>query len=1088
MRPARSSPIPPSLGLRPSTAIGWALLPAALLAGCSGSGGGPGGSGPGGGLGSGFQLVQFGTSGGSLQNGSIWPVNRPIELVFNQPVDFSTVNSSSISIRTPQGVPALGEYYVKRDAQGNPIPEVIVFQPRCPTESDFSDAGLTPGGVAYELLVVGADGAPGISIKNQFGTALQASQARYFTTPTGSQASDIFFDQVQGPPEVRVQNSQGTATVFSYLETFAPDGAGGVVPQQTPLVVGQDGQAVLIPNVPINLLSDPIQSISLVLELNQPISPAAQNLTNSRIRLEYLDGATWRTVPSTVVLEQNCSLSGARLRLDPIGILPQDSLLRLVLTSSFEDLIGQTNPLDNNSFARLRTANLSNPGFVNPGNLADEVFVGFDQGVGNFEPEAPDFAEPPAIWDNGRLTASFNFLGTGGPGGTFDWLVPAGTVATLNTNLSVTLVGGPGFFPTDTQQVVNGVVDVRNLRIDPGATLRIVGSNTCRIFATGTIEILGELDVSGLDASNVVQLVSPNLPKPGSSGVAGSGAGGVGSPATTGSDAKGGQALGAFSGPGKGGFGGNTGYNSSADDAQRRPGGGGGGTFALRDASGTAVGGRNGSNGNPNSNDATTATKPALGGQAGPSPFADPVLNNDFFGVRLNQDGSFLTGELTQPWAGSGGGGGGDSIRSANFPQIPWNFNNEQSGAGGASGGGNVQVFAIGNIRIAGAGRILSNGGRGGRGESTGGINNVGGGSGAGSGGHIILQTAGALDLSAATGVPIRAEGGQGGPGLGNTFVAYTTTNPPVNAGGPGGFGVIQVHVADPATQILLPVGQTLASLTVPDAFTLIPNFGRTSRARTDYIPLAGASLNPSTTLNRPLFRLDGIDQQETIPNPLNPSQQIPNPNFGRVLATAGQVNDLAPILQGNPITVDAVQRRLVVAAGALLSDATLPFSNDAYLRNTGLLRQAELSLSQGLISGDYLVASASFDVDTERLTLFLAPGGPNLTSFSTAANFQLKPRFFRVVTNGVFDSLPASAGVTLRYQVTAADAEGEPDPSTVVIPWTSNLEELNDPLVTGGLDYLRMEFLFDLDVNGTGLSANNPRPALDFNRLIFLF
>jgi hypothetical protein len=1060
------------------------LLPMALLVGCGSSSSGGDGSGIGGDLGSGFELVQFGTLGGSLQNGAVWPINRPIEFVFNQAVDFSTVNSSSISLRTTDGVAALGEFFVKLSPTGQPLPEVIVFQPRCPTESDFSDAGLTPGGVAYELLVLGSDLAAGISVKNQAGQSLKNSQARFFTTPTGTQASEIFFDQVQGPPAVRVQNSAGTEPIFSYLETFESDGAGGLIAQQTPLVVGDNGQPELVLDVPINLLSDVTQDVSLVLEINQPISPSEENLSSSRIRLEYLDGAVWRTVPSAVVLEKNCSLSGARLRMDPIGILPQDSLLRLVLSSSFEDLIGQTNPLDANNFARLRTANLSNPGFTNPGNLADEVFIGFDEGVSSFEPEAPDFAEPPAEWADGRLTASFDFLGTGGPNGTFDWRVVAGTVATINTNLSVTLVGGPDFFPTDTQQVVNGVVNVRNLLVEPGATLRIVGTNVCRIFATEEVEILGTLDISGLDGPDVFQLSSPNLPKPGSTGIAGSGDGGVGSPATTGSDSKGGQGFGAFKAPGKGGFGGNTGYNSSSSEANRRPGGGGAGTFALRDASNNLVGGEKGKDGAANATDALLGTKPPRGGDPGPSPFSDPVLTNDFFGVRLNPDGSFLAGELTQPWAGSGGGGGGDAIQFGTFPQIPWNFNNEESGAGGASGGGNLQIFAIGDIIIAGAGRILSNGGRGGRGESTNGINNVGGGSGGGSGGHLILQTAGSLDLSLATGTPLRADGGLGGPGQGNTYGTG------VNSGGNGGRGVIQVHVVNPATQIKLPttVGASLATLSSPDAYTLIPSFGRFSKGRTDFVPLAGASLNPGTTLDRPLFKFDGIDQNETIEDPENPGEQIPNPDFGRVNTVAGKVPDLAPLLQGNPLSLDVANRSLVVDAGALLTDNSLPFSNDAYLRNTGLLRQAELTLVQGLNGGDFAVATATFDIDTEQLTLFLAPGGPALTGLTTAATFSLKPRFFRVLTNNQFDALPDSAAVKLRYQVVAADDQGNPDPSTVVIDWTSNLEELNAAQVTGGLDFLRMEFLFDLDAAESGLSASNPRPALDFNRLIFAF
>ena len=47
-------------------------------------------------------------------------------------------------------------------------------------------------------------------------------------------------------------------------------------------------------------------------------------------------------------------------------------------------------------------------------------------------------------------------------------------------------------------------------------------------------------------------------------------------------------------------------------------------------------------------------------GAGGPSPFTDGDTSNDFYGRRFDpSSGLFTEGEMTAPWAGSGGGAGG---------------------------------------------------------------------------------------------------------------------------------------------------------------------------------------------------------------------------------------------------------------------------------------------------------------------------------------------------------------------------------------------------------------------------------------------
>src|SRR5262245_58823803 len=67
-----------------------------------------------------------------------WECNRPIEFVFDRPIDFASVSDRSVRIRTSGGVPAAGTYTAKAiDADDDGVPEgtderVIVFVPRCP--------------------------------------------------------------------------------------------------------------------------------------------------------------------------------------------------------------------------------------------------------------------------------------------------------------------------------------------------------------------------------------------------------------------------------------------------------------------------------------------------------------------------------------------------------------------------------------------------------------------------------------------------------------------------------------------------------------------------------------------------------------------------------------------------------------------------------------------------------------------------------------------------------------------------------------------------------------------------------------------
>jgi hypothetical protein len=396
-----------------------------------------------------------------------------------------------------------------------------------------------------------------------------------------------------------------------------------------------------------------------------------------------------------------------------------------------------------------------------------------------------------------------------------DWIVPAGQTVLVETPKT----GHP-----DT---------VDNLIIEPGATLRVVGSTRFYVRATGRIRIDGRLDLSGAGYPadpnvGVATLQTTFLPEPGFIGSAAGGSGGAGNPLIGASCPKGGDGAGSFGVPQGGGKGGESGYNPSADDALRRPGGGGGGAYAPNQPvhpdpahpSNIGLIARPGHDGAPTAFGALTGVLIPKGGAIGELPFQDGNPRNDFYGRKLDPlSGHVIFGELLSPMGGRGGGGGGNAIQSSVFPGA-WTPTGDERGAGGGGGGG-LAILVAREIVIGQQGRIQANGGNGGAGENSftgGGNTHIAGGSGGGSGGQVILQ-AQVIDLHAAQPNALTALGGRGGAGKNAVFGAEC-------AGGDGGPGIIQLHTSGGLSAILLPPGIPLSSMTSPDAHVLLPEEG----------------------------------------------------------------------------------------------------------------------------------------------------------------------------------------------------------------------------------------------------------------------
>ncbi len=738
-----------SHGLRPRRSLVWAPLAGVALWAVASCGGGVTSD-------SGASGDKFSVESVNVLEGMEWKLNRSIDITFNDEVDFSTVTMNTVNVTDPVGRAATGVFSFPTLPDGTVDKRTVRFQPNCPRLADFSDAGLVPN-TSYRLVVLGSDQG-GVTVRSASGEELEIGVLVNFSTPNSTDALTLFLDTVPGPPSIRLRGSSGVAT--DDLDACFVDLGG----QSIYFELNLSDQTGRIPvELPLNHYSIPENQVSVVVHFNQPVDATPTNINSSYVSIQYFDSLVWTDIQSDMDLFENCTETGAALRMIPRGILPQDSPLRVVVRQGFADLTGDSISSDLTKFAMSDTVQAGDPNPLFPGignPEVDEVLETFTIGgtrLGSLEDTVAAFEVPRADWGNGELKASFDFGGTGGPGGDFDWHLPPGVDVILNT-VSDTIIGGPGGAPTGTQAVINGVIDIRNMFVPASTRLIVQGPNTCTILATGTVTVLGEISVRGADNPGVGTLNTTNQPEPGAKGNAGGGDGGTGSFLTSQSTPQGGTGQGAFSVPNGGGVGGESSYSKKSKDARRAAGGGGGvfGPDIYYDYNGnngntlalvqTLVGldVERGAGGGADGLGAVSQSIRAQGGSIGPSPFIDLSADNNFYGTILLSTGQLLAGELTQTWAGAGGGGGGDAIQSDTFPGN-WTIGGDEKGAGGGGGGGGLKILSIGAITVGSttaAGSLAAEGGNGGGGENVIFFDRVGGGSGAGAGGHLVVSSA----------------------------------------------------------------------------------------------------------------------------------------------------------------------------------------------------------------------------------------------------------------------------------------------------------------------------------------------------------
>ncbi|MCA8973691.1 MAG: hypothetical protein KDC98_03170 [Planctomycetes bacterium] len=662
-----------------------------------------------------------------VNNGRIF-LNDPVVIDFTQDVDLdsATLNTVSFLVLDQLGQPiselVSGTFDLGTRSGDEAKGRRLTFTPHFATNNTYDDGGFRAGRT-YTVQLVGGTSLNGTALRDIRGKALATPSTFSFSTVEGSSPAQLFRNPIAGGPR-RIPVDGLTISTVSGL-TDVPLNLFGTPPTEIRLNFDQalnphDG------NVPVHFDTDPIMR---------------QQAERGRIFLEYDDPIsgpnTW--IPADVELERN-NLVGATIVLRPVGVLPNNAEIRVIVEAELEDISGESN-VGNLSYNRTFGTFTTSPSYTQQFNgIADSFVTSAQIDAGAV------FPEPQAEVGPGYIKAGFAFEGNN----TTLEFEPNILEVVLNTSFTqVAPKTGQPF------NVSGGVFNFKNVHIPQGVLVQGTGPNPMVWLCTGDFIVDGHLSVDGGRGARVDTLNSANFAKAGGVGVCGGGNGGQGTPSGNSRDQRGGTGNGPLQVPGLGGGGGRlactngcytgSGYNGSGGGS-----GGGGGTLATQgdpnydttNYTGTQFRQKYGEGGYGCSG---ASPRPATlpGGAAGALVFTDSRQDNNFWGSGISMNPNRrvrITGEMTIPMGGGGGGGGGDTSHNRVCGNDP-SFANDYSGGGGGGGAGALIIKALGKIEITSTGMITANGGNGGGGEQVGACGEAGGG-GAGAGGMVVLMSA----------------------------------------------------------------------------------------------------------------------------------------------------------------------------------------------------------------------------------------------------------------------------------------------------------------------------------------------------------
>lgn len=672
--------------------------------------------------------------------------NQPIELQFSQVLDPATVNTASVSIRTPSGQEPVGALIVEDN--------LVRFLPEVRTVQGSTFFGFTSN-ETYTITIPG-------------GAAPNAVEST-----AGDRLDETFTCQVAITREVvDLNNTPPVATLV------APEEPPGGAPRDSVLVLEFDEFIDAGPffgavgsDSPIRFRVRRTRTNPMGERECDPLSAPFDLSGQPRLSNDLVRGVT-------------------RVEFAPFELLPPDVCLEAEVTNLVRDLSGRR----------------ATPGFFRVVLEAEDLdmrseTISFDSD------ELLDRDNSGGDWSGGEAT--FAQTGGDGRHGRFilnDGSPIGGGVFLFSTDSQVLSGNDQGndlSFSAGTTLVTDGTFYFSEMVVPAGTTLRFSGANPLRIFVRGRCQIDGTIDCSGAEVP-VFDTMNPAAgPLPGQSGSRGGPGAGAGGTGAFSGDNSGNAMQPAFNNfdgfPGEdavangaAGFGmatvGTAGQggllhpptNNSNDNSLRAPGVpgsdwhggvGSGGGFVTAGGIGTVP----------------TARGNASGGQgAGSLPPDTPAgialagfTNGKPMGVR--SDEFFMV-------AGSGGGGGGSGLFSQ-FIIQPIFIPNFYPGGGGSGGGGAFGLFVGDSLDLGMAAVVDVSGGNCVASVtevvSDTGFPTAGGG---GSGGSLLIQVTGATMFEGS----LVALGGEGAPN------GYDQPGPIdlIANGGNGSEGFVRIETA----------------------------------------------------------------------------------------------------------------------------------------------------------------------------------------------------------------------------------------------------------------------------------------------------
>lgn len=417
-------------------------------------------------------------------------VNQEIAVFFSEPVDPSSISSSSFEIvDVSSGASPNGTRF--RDPNN---PNKILFRPTISFEDDGSISfGFDPN-ATYRVLIPGVsqgDGGPFIqSVDGARNDSRLSCDIR-----TSQPAVDV----VPGPPTVAVFVKQAVLSTPD-VDDFVDN----VEVTTLPVIedVWRDSDIRFVFNDLMNpaTLANPqtgqaaFVRVEVDLDGNLSTPDRTPLFGTYSVELDPIQLKTTMIFTSLNGLPSSGSLDPV---LNPDGLPRQ---LVITIPNNLQDVAGNA------------LANPQTPSFV-PEYVQLPPFVLPDADGEDFITNSPneDVSHSSAIWGAGKLTRGQG----GGRGRLGQLLIRAGETLVLNTDneefpidptgdhdIMSNLIPGVDYIATDrttwpTVTVSNGAFEFTSLTIENGGTLRFVGDEPARVFVRGNVNILGLLDVSG---------------------------------------------------------------------------------------------------------------------------------------------------------------------------------------------------------------------------------------------------------------------------------------------------------------------------------------------------------------------------------------------------------------------------------------------------------------------------------------------------------------------------------------------------------------------------------------------------------------